>query len=228
MRVYPFPDKIASREELKRDLLYRKIPAEDQAKISDQAWETGAAAAEAALKEHPGAGIYTVADAEGLLVEHRDVDKVSGNVRYFSEYYSGRKTIFIYDASVSKWAAANSLSQDAAEELILSHEIFHHYECTRLGPTSRQYTVPQIELGPIKLGRAGIRALSEIGAHGFSYTWYKSRGKLSRKDRSDGPVLRNHAINSQEFQTRDTAKKIFEDNLVTRALFGKGQLEHDK
>lgn len=228
MRIYPFPDKIASREELKRDLLYHKIPPEDLEAMADRAWETGVAAAMTALEEHPGESIYNLAAAEGLKVERRDVDKVSGNVRYFSEYYSGRKTIFLYEASVRKWAEANRLTRDAAEELILSHEIFHHYECTRLGPTSRQYTVPQIELGPLKLGSAGIRALSEIGAHGFSYTWYEARGQLPRKERANGPTLRNHAVNSQEFQSRATAKKIFEDNPIIRALSGKGRTKNGK
>ena len=36
MRVYPFPDKLASREELKRDLLYHKIPAQDLDAIADR------------------------------------------------------------------------------------------------------------------------------------------------------------------------------------------------
>lgn len=228
MRVYPFPDKVASREELKRDLLYHKIPPHHLEAIADRAWETGVAAAQAALEEHPGKSIYAVAAAEGLTVERRDVDKVSGNVRYFSEYYSGRKTIFLYDASVRKWAESNRLTRDAAEELILSHEIFHHYECTRLGPTSRQYTVPQIELGPIKLGSAGIRALSEIGAHGFSYTWYEARGQLPHRERTGSPILRNHAVCSQEFQGKDTAKKIFEDNPIMRALSGKGRTNNGK
>ncbi len=222
MRVYPFPDKIASREELERDLLYHKIPKCDLAAIADRAWETGAQAARTALAEHPGGNIRTVAAAEGLKVENRNADRVSGNVRYFSEYYSGRKTIYLYDQSVSKWAQANGLTKDAAEELILSHEIFHHFECTRLKETSRQYTVPWMELGPLKLGKVGIRALSEIGAHGFSYTWYEAHGKLPRKERTDGPQLQNHAVNDTEFHGRDTAKKIFEDNPIIRVLSGKG------
>src|SRR5690606_15199295 len=45
MKAFPFPDKISSRQELARDLLYRKIPAADREKIADQAWETGAKAA---------------------------------------------------------------------------------------------------------------------------------------------------------------------------------------
>ena len=221
MRVYPFPDKLASREELKRDLLYHKIPAQDLDAIADRAWDTGAAAAAAALEEHPRQTIYEVAKAEGLAVEHRAVDKVSGKVRYFSEYYAGRKTIFLYDDSIRKWADANGLSQGAAEELILAHEIFHHFECTRLGQTSRQYTVPQLELGPVKLGRSGIRALSEIGAHGFSYTWYEARGRLPHRE--GAAQLVNHSVNDAEFQGRDTARKIFEDNPIMRALSGKGQ-----
>ncbi len=221
MRVYPFPDKLASREELKRDLLYRKIPAQDLDPIADRAWETGAEAAKTALAEHPGQTIFQLAQAEGLAVEHRAVDKVSGKVRYFSEYYAGRKTIFLYDDSIRKWADANGLSQGAAEELILAHEIFHHFECTRLGQTSRQYTVPQLRLGPVKLGRSGIRALSEIGAHGFSYTWYEHRGKLPHRE--GAPQLVNHAVNDAEFHGRDTARKIFEDNPIMRTLSGKGR-----
>lgn len=228
MRVYPFPDKIASREELGRDLLYRKIDPKDLTAIADRAWETGVAAAQTALAEHPGQDIYAVAQAEGLTIDHRDVDKVSGNVRYFSEYYAGRKTIFIYDDSVRKWAEANRLTQSAAEELILSHEIFHHFECTRLGQTSRQYTVPQVELGPLKLGKAGIRALSEIGAHGFSYAWYEARDRLPHRERADAPRLQNHAVNDAEFHGKDTAKKIFEDNPIMRMLSGKGREKHGK
>lgn len=222
MRVYPFPDKTGSREELKRDILYQKIPAEDLDAISDRAWDTGAAAAQALLLEHPSAGIYEVARAEGLTVEHRKVDKVSGKVRYFSEYYAGRKTIFLYDESVKRWADANGVPRYAAEELILAHEIFHHLECTRLGLTSRQYTVPALRLGPICLGKSGIRALSEIGAHGFSYTWYQARGKLPGRQRPDSPELRNHAVNQAEFQGKKTAEKLFEDNPIRKLFLGRG------
>lgn len=223
MRVYPFPDKQASREELKRDLLYRKIPPQDLAPMADRAWETGAEAARRALQEHPGMSIYALAQAQGLTVDHRAVDKVSGKVRYFSEYYAGRKTIFLYDESIGKWAGANGLSQGAAEELILAHEFFHHLECTCLGPTSRQYTVPQLELGPVRLGKSGIRALSEIGAHGFAYTWYQQRGKLPYGEKPEGAKLVNHAVNDTAFRGKNHAKKIMEDNPVMRALSGKGR-----
>ncbi|MEG2120215.1 MAG: hypothetical protein RRY53_07640 [Pseudoflavonifractor sp.] len=225
MRVYPFPDRIASREELGRDLLYGKIPPEERTAIADRAWQTGVSAAKAMLEEHPGGDIYAVARHEGLTLEHRAMDKVSGNVRYFSEYYSGRKTIFIYDESVKKWSAANGLTQDAAEELIVSHEIFHHFECTKLGQTSQQYTVPQITIGPLKLGKAGIRALSEIGAHGFSYTWYELCGKLPHKERLNGPTLQNQAVNAAAFQNQNTVKQVFEDNPVMRRLSGKGRIK---
>lgn len=228
MRVYPFPDRIKSREELKRDLLYRKIPEEMRAPIADRAWQTGVDAAQELLKKYPKESIYDVAKSEGLTVDHRKVDKISGNVRYFSEYYSGRKTIFIYDDSVQHWAKANGLPTAAAEELILAHEMFHHLECTRLGKTSAQYTVPQLQIGRFSLGRSGVRALSEIGAHGFSYAWYQAHGKLPAENRPSSTGLTNYAVNDAMFHGRDTAKKIFEDNSIMRALTGKEKSRNGK
>ncbi|MEG6572832.1 hypothetical protein V6C21_10040 [[Clostridium] cellulosi] len=228
MRVYPFPDQIKSREELKRDLLYHKIPEEMRVPIADRAWQTGVDAAQKLIEKYPNKSIYDVAKAEGLTVDHRKVDKISGNLRYFSEYYSGRKTIFIYDDSVRLWAKANGLSTAAAEELILAHEIFHHLECTQIGKTSEQYTVPQIQIGRFSFGRTGIRALSEIGAHGFAYTWYQAHDKLPPKNQSSSVCLTNYAVNDVLFRGRNTAKKIFEDNPIMRVLTGKGRSKNGK
>ncbi len=60
-----------------------------------------------------------------------------------------------------------------AENLILSHEYYHFLEWNKLGLTSRDYQVPMISIGPLRLGRTGIRALSEIGAHGFAHTYHQ-------------------------------------------------------
>ena len=43
----------------------------------------------------------------------------------------------------------------------------------KLGLTSRDYQVPMISIGPLRLGKTGIRALSEIGAHGFAHTYHQ-------------------------------------------------------
>ena len=56
--------------------------------------------------------------------------------------------------------------------LILSHEYFHFLEVTELGLTSRDYTVPMVQIGPVRLGKTGLRALSEIGAHAFARTYH--------------------------------------------------------
>ncbi len=59
-----------------------------------------------------------------------------------------------------------------AENLILSHEYYHFLEWNKLGLTSRDYQVPMVSIGPLHLGKTGIRALSEIGAHGFAHTYH--------------------------------------------------------
>ncbi|MFL0247286.1 hypothetical protein [Candidatus Clostridium stratigraminis] len=211
MRAFPFPDKIMSREELLRDLLYEKIPKGDLESISDRAWETGAAAAKAIIKEHGfEISIIEIAKISGLTIERSEKDHVAGNVRYFSEYYSGRNAIILYTESVSKWAKINRLSMDEAEELILSHEYFHFLECTKLGLTSKQYMVPNIKIGKIVLGKSGIRALSEIGAHGFSRTFYELRGQaVNEKISNKQNLLCNEAVNPLQFDGEKTAEKIF-------------------
>jgi hypothetical protein len=163
-----------------------------------------------------------IAEAEGLTVIYTDKDNVSGRVRYFSEYYSGRKTIYMYSGSIEKWARSNKLKIEDARELILAHEFFHHLECTRLGLTSKQYTVPHFQIGKLKIGKAGIRALSEIGAHGFSYTFFDARRHI-REGEKPKNYLYNHAVNDVVFSGTKRAEKIFEDNPVLRFLTGKNR-----
>lgn len=222
MGAFPFPDRFTSREELSRDLLYRKIPQKDCNKIADRAWETGVKAAKALLQWNSGKSIEQIALDEGLTVVHKDTDNVAGNVRYFSEYYSGLKKIIIYDSSIKKWSEANALTEKEAYELILSHEIYHHLECTKLGLTSKQYTVPTIQIGRFKMGKSGIRALSEIAAHGFSRTFYEERGLMqNRKNNQKGTILKNHAVNDTDFHGQNVAKKIFETNPILGFFTGK-------
>lgn len=211
MRAFPFPDKIMSREELPRDLLYEKIPKSDLEKISDRAWETGVAAARAIVKEYGcNKGIKDIAKMSGLTIEWSHKDNIAGNIRYFSEYYSGRKKIILYEESISKWAKINKLPLHEAEKLILSHEYFHFLECTKLGLTSKQYMVPNIKIGSVILAKSGIRALSEIGAHGFSRTFYELRGKTAgEKITNKQNLLCNEAINPLEFDGKKTAETIF-------------------
>lgn len=211
MRAFPFPDKNMSREELPRDLLYEKIPKCDLVRISDNAWETGVAAAEAVVKEYGRyKKISEIAKLSGLTIEWKHKDNIVGNVRYFSEFYSGRNKIILYEESVSKWAKINNLPLHEAEELILSHEYFHFLECTKLGLTSKQYMVPNIKIGSIIIGKSGIRALSEIGAHGFSRTFYELNGKTSKDKNTDKQkFLFNEAINPLEFDGKKTAENIY-------------------
>jgi hypothetical protein len=95
-----------------------------------------------------------------------------GNMRYFSDYLSGRRQIRLYSRSIALWAEQNQLDEPSARNLILSHEYYHFLECTSLGLTSRLYQVPMFVIGPLKIGRTGIRALSEIGAHAFARTYH--------------------------------------------------------
>jgi len=219
MRVYPFPDKVASREELKRDLLYKKIPEKDRIPICDAAWTKGAATAEAICKEYgTRASIREIIEGSGLTITPVYKDNVLGGIRYFSEYYSGRKTIYTYQVSIEKWAKENKMTVEEAEELILAHEFYHHLECTKIGLTSKDYLVDNLKIGSLVLSRSGIRALSEIGAHGFSRTFFELRGELPAGTKNE-IQLRNRAMNLMDFEGKQRAQKM------SAKVFGKILME---
>jgi hypothetical protein len=172
--VFPFPGRELSLKELGYDFCYEKIPPQDRQGAADRAWEKGAAAACVLWEETGGEkNFFLIAGRSGLECRRVPGDYVLGGRRYFCEYLSGKGLITFYTGSVALWAKENNLEMEEAENLILSHEYFHFLEWTKLGLTSRDYQVPILSLGPLKIGKTGIRALSEIGAHGFARTYYE-------------------------------------------------------
>lgn len=170
----PFPGRELADRELTYDLCYRRIPEEDRESIVEHAWQKGCQAAKMVFDEQKGStDFFSIVKNSGLKLEEKDIDYVAGQQRYFSDYVSGRKTVTLYLKSIALWAEENEMELHAAENLILSHEYYHFLEITRLGLTSRDYQVPMLILGPIKIGKTGVRALSEIGAHAFARTYFE-------------------------------------------------------
>lgn len=174
MRTFPFPDRVESREELERDLLYERIPEEDRIRLCDLAWDRGVKAALELWKRYPEKGLLEIAAAEGVKVVRCPEERVNAAFRIFGEYSSGENEITLYLGAIEKWAGANALSMEEAEDLVLAHEFFHFLECTKLGETSKLFQVPTLRIGKWVLIKSGIRALSEIGAHGFSRACFEA------------------------------------------------------
>ena len=172
--IFPFPGRELAEQELSYDLCYRKIPEEDRGVIVERAWQKGCRAAREVYEKYGGSTDFKkIIEDSGLTIIEKDVDYVTGGRRYFSDYISGQKTVTLYLGSVQMWADSNSLDLMTAENLILSHEYFHYLEMNGIGQVSKEYQVPMIKLGPLKIGRTGIHALSEIGAHAFARTYYE-------------------------------------------------------
>lgn len=182
MSSFPFPGKESAMSEFERDPCCGKIPRDEIPELIDAAWERGVGAAKeilAACAKCPP-DFEAMLKGAGLTVDRVDADYVAGPNRYFSDYLPGRKLVNLYTGSVSLWAAENCLSVPQAENLILAHEFYHYLECNKIGLTSRLYLVPAFQIGRLKIGKTGIRALSEIGAHAFVSTCfdtYEENGK---------------------------------------------------
>ncbi len=170
----PFPGRELAEEELSRDSCSSKVPACDRPVITDKAWIKGVRAAELIFKRYQGeTDFLEIIKQSGLTCEKIHIDYVMGNQRYFSDYLTGQKRIHLYMKSISLWAEENEMGEHEAINLILSHEYYHYLEWSELGLTSKDYQVPMVKLGSLKIGKTGIRALSEIGAHGFACRYYQ-------------------------------------------------------
>lgn len=169
---FPFPGKELALVELSHDLCYDRIPVEDRELIADAAWDKGKEAAGRIFSREGKTPFRQILGKKGIACKEVDKDMVVGNRRYFCDYVSGRKEVLLYLRSISLWAEENSLPINEAVELILSHEFYHVLECTEMGLTSKDYTVPVLRIGKLALGKTGIRALSEIGAHAFARTYH--------------------------------------------------------
>ena len=170
---FPFPTRELALKELSWDRYVMRIPEEDKKRIADLAWSKGECAAHMVFEESNGqSDFFQICKDAGMTIIKKDIDCVYGNQRYFSDYVSGTKEITLYEQSCALWAKQNQLDLHEAQNLILMHEFFHVLETTRLGLTSKEYTVPLFTIGPFKLGKTGIHALSEIAAHAFTNTYY--------------------------------------------------------
>ncbi|ACV50598.1 hypothetical protein [Lancefieldella parvula] len=170
---FPFPTRELALKELSWDRYVMRIPEEDKKRIVDLAWSKGECAAHMVFEESNGqSDFFQICKDAGMTIIKKDIDCVYGNQRYFSDYVSGTKEITLYEQSCALWAKQNQLDLHEAQNLILMHEFFHVLETTRLGLTSKEYTVPLFTIGPFKLGKTGIHALSEIAAHAFTNTYY--------------------------------------------------------
>ena len=170
---FPFPTRELALKELSWDRYVMRIPEEDKKRIVDLAWSKGECAAHMVFEESNGqSDFFQICKDAGMTIIKKDIDCVYGNQRYFSDYVSGTKEITLYEQSCALWAKQNQLNLYEAQNLILMHEFFHVLETTRLGLTSKEYTVPLFTIGPFKLGKTGIHALSEIAAHAFTNTYY--------------------------------------------------------
>lgn len=180
---FPFPGRELADLELTYDPCYAKIPAEDRADIIEKAWQKGCRAAEMVFEREAGCADFTdIARKSGLKLIEKHTDYVVGKQRYFSDYVSGQKLITLYSLSIQKWAEQNELEYEQAVNLILSHEYYHYLEMNEIGLTSREYLVPMMVIGPLKLGKTGIRALSEVGAHAFARKYYELINERETQD----------------------------------------------
>lgn len=162
--------------ELKNDLIYSKIPSDLYKELIDFAWETGCKKAKDCIIESNTTVPTDIVKKLNITVIDMDNSFAAVEYRILSEYYSNSRKIVLYKNAIMneilKWEDKvffECKDYSIIREIFIAHEIFHHLECYEIGLTSKKKKIRTLKIGPLEI-TSGIRALSEIGAHGFTKT----------------------------------------------------------
>lgn len=160
--------------ELQHDLLFSKIPEDHYTQLINLAWKIGRDAAWKYSVQYSTHSPEQLIQKLSLTLTEKEQGFVDPQYRVCSEYYSNPCQIILYTDTIGAelgrlWAQGFNKYQDyaAIRPLFIAHEIFHHIECHDIGLTSKKEKLTVFKWGPFRL-TSGIRALSEIGAHGFT------------------------------------------------------------
>jgi hypothetical protein len=154
--------------------LYAKIPVSSRIRFVQDSINIGAQTALAMIREFGTRDPVSIANQSGVRIERVSGSKIIADIPIHSEYVPSIKTIYVYEKSMRQLEGAilrlNLREIFPLEELFslhVAHEVFHHIECTRVGPLSERHKVVTFSLGPIRFMSA-VRSLSEIGADSFA------------------------------------------------------------
>ncbi|TCL59791.1 hypothetical protein EDC14_103728 [Hydrogenispora ethanolica] len=160
--------------ELQNDLLFGKIPPERYPGLIEGAWQTGREAALRYSSQYGTSNPEELAVRLGLTLVEQEQGWIAPEYRICSEYYSNPRQIILYRDTICgelEKLKAKGISRyesyAAIRPLFIAHELFHHIECHDIGLTSRRDKLIVLQWGPFRV-TSGIKALSEIGAHGFT------------------------------------------------------------
>lgn len=162
-----FSDEFLAYLELKQDMLFHKIPADDIWNYLEKSLEIGKSFV-SKLKSKDIFELYAESD---IRIKEEKHDGVFYKVQMRAQFESDRKgnnLVYLYEKSIAQLAEANNLGLTEMKRIILAHEYFHYLEEKSESHVYDQFA--PIESAKI-LGfsqKAHIRRTSEIAANAFA------------------------------------------------------------
>lgn len=162
-----FSDEFLAYLELKQDLLFHKIPAEDIWNYLEKSLAIGKNFA----SELNSKDIFELYAESDIKIKEEKHDGVFYKMQMRAQFESDRKgnnLVYLYEKSIAQLAEANKLGLKEMKRIILAHEYFHYLEEKSESHVYDQFA--PIESAKI-LGfsqKAHIRRTSEIAANAFA------------------------------------------------------------
>lgn len=175
--MFPFPSYDLARFEIENSFLSKKIIKIELEKYLNKSWNIGKNEAIILMNSNTEISFVQILKEKKIQLINLDIDNIIGNKRYYADFISKDKRIYLYLKSIDLWAKNNNIEFTKAYNMTLAHEYFHYLEITKIGILSDSTNIPFIKIFNKSIGKSRFLVLSEIGAYAFVNTLFKE-GKI--------------------------------------------------
>jgi hypothetical protein len=153
-------------QQLKKDLLFPKIPLAFQKEMLEFSLKKGEKAFYL-VKEKYGVEVLKICEKLNVKLFLESGKNKIGNLIFLSRYEKNPPSIIIYEKSLRFLNKFSEFSECNILNIAIAHEIFHHLEETEIGKTYSNYKIKFWSIGNFSFN-VYPTVLSEIAANNFS------------------------------------------------------------
>ena len=150
--------------ELAKDKTFQKLPEGRKMELIKEALSIGDGVASWVLAEYGTNDPRKIAAKLGVRVFGLERGRSKG-----AEYRKEKKEIVLY-RDYHERLLREVKSQQLSEHLLkflVAHELFHHFELSRIGEVYKKYKFETWRLGPFSINKH-IKGISDVAAHAFT------------------------------------------------------------
>lgn len=141
----------------------RSMPEAERDRLIAEGIAIGEAHACEVMTRHPGLPPSQIAASCGLTVRRTAAESTNSRYVQFASYYAKKREIHLNASAIG---LLNQIVDVDLAEVLIAHELFHHYEMTEIGRVGKRFRARRLLLGFIPLTQS-LLPVGEVAASAF-------------------------------------------------------------